>query len=83
MTRHTLKSWPVYFRDLLSGVKAIEVRKGMDRTYRVGDELLLHEWAPESKVYTRRTLLMRVTYVMHGGSFLPEDVWVMAVKKVT
>ncbi len=83
MPRHTLKCQPGYFSDLRSGLKTFEVRKGTDRFYQYGDELLLQEWGPNVKCYTGRELLMRVTYVMHGGPFLPEDVWVMAVKKVT
>jgi hypothetical protein len=83
MTRHELKCWPVYFGILLSGVKTFEVRKGTDRTYYPCDELLLKEWDPEEEGYTGRGLLMRVTYVMNGQPFLPDDVWVMSVEKIT
>lgn len=83
MTRHELKSWPVYFRALVSGVKTFEVRRGNDRTYRAGDELFIKEWDPKTERYSGLDLLMRVTYVMHRDPFLPEDIWVMAVKKVT
>lgn len=82
MTRHTLKCWPGYFDDLLSGDKTFEVRNGMDRIYEVGDELLLKEWAPITEHYTGRELRMRVTYVMNGA-FVPADTWVLAVKKIT
>lgn len=83
MVRHALKCWPGYFSDLVSGYKKFEVRKGTDRIYQPGDELLLKEYTPNSRFYTGRELRMRVTYVMHGGPFLPEDVWVMAVEKIT
>lgn len=83
MARHALKCWVGYFADLESGRKTFEVRKGTDRFYQYGDELLLQEWNPGTEGYTGRELLVRVTYVMNGKPFLPEDVWVMAVKKIT
>ncbi len=83
MARHALKCWPGYFVDHTSGLKTFEVRKGIDRIYQYGDELLLQEWDPKTESYTGRELLMRVTYVMNGKPFLPEDVWVMGVKKIT
>lgn len=83
MARHALKCQPGHFGDLRSGLKTFEVRKGTDRIYQYYDELLLQEWDPKTESYTGRELLMRVTYVMNGKPFLPEDVWVLAVKKIT
>ena len=83
MTRHTLKCWPEFFEALSSGDKTFEVRQGHDRHYKRGDELLLREWLTGSHVYSGREIVMRVTYVMLAGPFLPGDLWVMSVGKVT
>lgn len=76
---HDLKVWPRYFGALLSGSKRFEVRKGNDRQYAVGDALMLREWDPETKDYTGAVIRRDVTYVLHGGPFLPDDLWVLGI----
>jgi hypothetical protein len=75
---HELKTWPDLFDDVFCGVKCFDVRPD-DRGFRVGDELVLHEWDPnvvsvdlETQVerfgrYTGRVCHRRVGYVLHGG----------------
>lgn len=79
--KHELKTWPKFFAALQSGSKTFEVRRA-DRAFRVGDLLILREWDPSTKEYTKTTPLARtVTYVMHGPSFGVEDGFcVMAVQ---
>lgn len=79
MTTHTLKTWPTFYEAVLDGRKTFEVRRGNDRTYQVGDLLDLQEWDPETKAFTGRRLLRRITYVMHGAPILPDDCWVMGI----
>jgi ASC-1-like (ASCH) protein len=62
MRTHQLKSWPRYFRDIVSGKKKFEVRLD-DRHYAVGDVLILREWDPAKKVHTGRMYPVRVTYL--------------------
>lgn len=74
--RHDLKVWPIFFEPLRTFKKRFEIRKG--RTFEVGDELLLKEWAPDSTaesrnrtfgtigVYTGREILADVLYVLRG-----------------
>lgn len=59
---HDLKTWPVYFREVESGVKTFEVRRD-DRDFEAGDELLLREWHPETG-YTGRSVRRVVSYVL-------------------
>lgn len=75
---HELKTWPELFDDVLCGVKCFDVRPD-DRRFRVGDELVLHEWDPHSVTvdldtqvertgrYTGRKCRRRVGYVLPGG----------------
>jgi Domain of unknown function (DUF3850) len=48
---HELKSWPRFFRSIVAGDRAHELRRN-DRDYRVGDQVLLREYDPDSKTYT-------------------------------
>jgi len=76
-TTHELKSWPEYWSAVVEGRKTFDVRKGNDRTYRVGDDLLLKEWDHTKKEYTGRETRRTISYVMHGGAWIPDDVWVL------
>ncbi len=79
--RHELKCWPEFFEATMAGIKRFELRRD-DRPegFRVGDELLLKEWAPmvcdthfshtsnpeeaQERGYTGREVLVRVDYLM-------------------
>ena len=79
---HKLKCWPQYFRSILDCTKTFDVRKGEDRLYRAGDMLLLQEFYPDPQTYSGREALREIGYVMHGGNWIPEDVWVLGFKPV-
>ena len=79
---HELKCWSEFFGPIIRGEKDFEVRKGNDRTYCVGDWLHLREWNENySDGYTGQEIYLRVKYVMHGGPFLPDDLWVIGLKR--
>ena len=81
MTRHDLKIAPAYYDAVASGIKTFEVRRD-DRPFRVGDLLVLHEWA-EGKA-TRRPMLRRtVAYILRHDDFpdgIPEGFAVLGIK---
>ena len=67
---HKLKTWPVFFADVESGVKTFEIRKN-DRNFQVGDILILEEYDPwelteECQVgkYTGHKLRVIVNYTI-------------------
>lgn len=62
---HDLKIWPEHFNAIKAGDKTFEVRKD-DRGFRVGEYLLLREWAPDTKAYTGRILVRRISLVHRG-----------------
>lgn len=74
---HQLKTWPAYFAEVRSGAKTWEFRKD-DRDYRVGDELLLREWDPETREYTGSVEVRRVAYVARG-TLIPAGLCVMSL----
>jgi len=68
MTRHSVKTWPKYFRAVSSGAKNFEVRRD-DRRFQVGDILVLAEFNPATGRFTGRELERTVSYKMRGGLF--------------
>jgi len=78
VTTHRLKSWPVNFRDVLTGRKRFEVRRD-DRGFQPGDVVELLEFDPfdehgrhgieagAARGYTGRTATYRIGYVSRGN----------------
>lgn len=59
-----LKVWPEYFDDVRSGVKPFELRKN-DRSFEVGDILILAEFNNEKQKLTGRITIKEITYILH------------------
>lgn len=66
--QHELKTWPQFFAKILDGSKPFEIRKD-DRGFKVGDELLLREWNPQTGEYTGRELSRVVTYLYPADGY--------------
>lgn len=66
---HELKTWPEYFRPIMSGDKTFEVRLD-DRGFKVGDILDLREYHA-GRWYTGNSCRVEVTYILRGGAWLP------------
>lgn len=71
---HTLKVWREFFDALADGTKTFEVRED-DRSFAVGDTLLLREWDPvpfngaHGGDFTGRDLARTITFKLPGGKF--------------
>jgi len=80
---HELESFPEYFEPTLSGVKKHELRyEGPEQVYNVGDDLVLIEVDPETKVPTGRKMLVEVTFISHRGKpWLKEGQVLMSIKR--
>lgn len=78
---HEVKCWPSYYKPIVAGDKPFDVRKGNDRQYEAGHYLDLQEWDPDTKAFTGFHSLRKITYVMHGAPFLPEDTWVLGLSR--
>lgn len=81
---HHLKIWPRFFDLVQKGEKSFEVRRN-DRSFAVGDTLVLEEWDPAnlpSPKYTGRVTEKVVIYLMHGHPTfgLDSDFVVMAIR---
>jgi len=60
---HIVKSWPEFFNEEIAGRKTHDLRRSTDRSFAVGDNLLLQEWNPLQKKYTGREALAEITYI--------------------
>lgn len=68
MRTHCLKVWREYFDDIQSGAKPFELRRN-DRSFEVGDTLVLEEWDAAAESYTGRRVVRGVTYRLDGPVF--------------
>lgn len=77
--KHELKLLTAYFDPVLLGFKNFEVRLN-DRTYTIGDELILREWTGAE--YTGRSLKAVVSYVLDDARFLRPGYVVLGLMNV-
>lgn len=78
MIVHELKTWQKYFEAVADGSKRFEVRSVADRTFAVGDLLILREWDPSLEVYSGRSVRVEVTYVL-GTPFAHEGYVILSI----
>lgn len=78
MTEHALKTWPAYFDAVADGRKRFEVRSTRDRTFTVGDVLVLREWDHNTETYSGRSVRVVVTFVL-GAPFAPEGNVILSI----
>jgi len=71
---HELKIWPDCFVAVEAATKTFDVREN-DRSFQIGDALLLREFEPETEQYTGRSVRRWVSYVLQGGTFGIEAGW--------
>jgi hypothetical protein len=81
MKIHRLKTWPSYFKDIISGDKNFEVRKD-DRNFQKGEGLVLMEFDPMEEAYTGRSMAFEISYILPGGLFgIEEGYCVIGLKR--
>lgn len=90
MANHELKTRPVYFEEVRTGVKTFEFRRD-DRGFEVGDVLVLREWITVGDVlmgrewtepgYTGRVVQRKVTSILrtYDGLGVPPGFVVMSI----
>lgn len=63
---HALKTWPEYYKLIVSGEKPFELRKD-DRPFVVGDTLILQEFNPEKNEYTGKESEFNIGYILRNA----------------
>lgn len=87
---HMLKSWSMFFRDILSGQRTADIRWTGDRRFKVGDTIILKEFDPIKFEYTGREHNVEITYIQTNKSnpcaispyALQDDYAVLSIKLV-
>ena len=64
---HIIKSWSMFFTDIISGERTSDIRLN-DRRYAVGDRMILEEFNPVTNTYTGRVHAVRITYMQQNKS---------------
>ena len=65
---HTLKSWSMFFSDILTGARTSDIRCTDDRRFKVGDFMMLREYDPVKADYTGRSRMVEITYIQTNKS---------------
>lgn len=60
---YDVKSWPQFFSKMITGQKKHDMRNKRDRSYKVGDKMLLREFDPFGGGYTGRFAVALITYI--------------------
>ena len=66
-TVHFVKSWSMFYEDILSGQRTSDIRLN-DRRYAVGDYMQLREYDPVKGSYTGREQTVLITYLQQNKS---------------
>jgi hypothetical protein len=80
MREHVLKTWPVYFDEIISGRLPFSVRDNQGRGFQKGDIAVLREWNPDGpdvlgqSRYTGRLVRLEITYVESSWGVSPGHV---------
>lgn len=65
MLTHQLKIFPEFFEAIRAKDKTFELRKN-DRSFQLGDVLILKEFDQEKNKYTGRWVKVKITYILQG-----------------
>ena len=76
---HALKQETQFFEDVVNGRKLFEVRKN-DHNYKVMDLIALNEWDPDNNLYTGRSCLVYIDYILDDEMYVKEGYVVMTIK---
>jgi hypothetical protein len=77
---HELKIHPEHYKDVLLGLKKVEVRKN-DRNYQEYDILILNEYDPKTKKYTGCQVIRKVDFIVKNIEGLDPEYVVLQISK--
>lgn len=78
--KHELKIHPEHYKDVLLGLKKVEIRKD-DRNYQENDILILNEYDPKTEKYTSGQVIRKVDYIVRNVAGLASEYVVLQISK--
>lgn len=78
--KHELKIHQKHYKDVLLGLKKIEIRLN-DRNYQERDLLILNEWDPKTERYTGSQVIRKVDYIVSDVPGLNPDYVALQISK--
>jgi ParB family transcriptional regulator, chromosome partitioning protein len=82
MTDHVIKCWPEYFKPIAKGEKTFDLRKD-DRSYAVGDIVLLCEFRPTTGEYTGPTIRVKIGYILREFAGLMPGYCILGIERIS
>ena len=77
---HELKIYPEHYKNILLGLKKVEIRFN-DRNYQENDLLLLNEYDPVKRKYTGAQLKRKVDFIIKNVQGLNYDFVILQISK--
>lgn len=77
---HELKIYPEHYKEVLLGLKKVEVRLN-DRNYQENDTLLLNEYNPNTRKYSGSQVTRKVDYIIRDVLGLNPNYVIMQTSK--
>ena len=78
--KHELKIHPKHYKNVLLGLKKVEVRKN-DRNYQENDLLILNEFDPKTEKYTGGQVKRTVDFIIKDVAGLEPDYVILQISK--
>ena len=78
---HELKIYPEYYKQILLGLKKVEIRLN-DRNYQENDLLILNEFDPKTERYTGSQLKRKVDFIIRDVVGLDPDYVALQISKL-
>ena len=81
--KHELDIYAKYFIAVADGTKTFEVREKRDRNFKIGDWLLLKEIDETSLLYTVKTILKQISYILDNENYCKKGYVILGLKTTT
>lgn len=78
--KHELKIHPEHYKNVLLGLKKVEIRKN-DRNYQEGDLLILNEFDPKTEKYTGCQVKRKVDFIVKDVPGLDSNYVILQISK--
>jgi hypothetical protein len=77
---HELKIHPEHYKEVLLGLKKVEIRLN-DRNYQENDILLLNEYNPNTRKYSGSQVTRKVDYIIRDVAGLATSYVILQISK--